>query len=57
MALAAAASARDVDLGLPAACWRRKWEESLSVVVQRSMALSFIDAMGSATSGPSGVGG
>ena len=52
--LAAAASARDVAFGLPSAGWRRRWEESLSITVQRSLAQSFLDVLGSATSGPNG---
>ena len=54
--LAAAAATHDVDFGMPAVGWRRKWEERLSIVVQKSLARSFVDALGSATSGPSGMG-
>ena len=55
--LASAASLRDSAFCMPAVGWRRKWEESLSVTVQRSVARSFLDALGSDVPGPKGFRG
>ena len=52
--LASAASTRDSAWRMPAVGWRRKWEQQLPVTVQRAIARSFMDAMGSELAGPRG---